>query len=128
MTHQNSNFMAIHHVSVVVANVKKSLEFYCNVLGLVQDRSRPELSFDGAWLSVDAGNTQQIHLLQVDNPDSTVRPKHGGRDRHTAFKVKDIDLIETALKQHNIPFSKSQSGRIALFCRDPDGNTLEIMQ
>ena len=128
MTKQTTNFIAIHHVSVVVADVEKSLAFYCGVLGLQQDHDRPNLSFEGAWLALDENNTQQIHLLQVDNPDSTVRPEHGGRDRHTAFKVKDIDVIEAALKQHNIPFTQSQSGRAALFCRDPDGNTLEIMQ
>jgi len=128
MTKQTTNFIAIHRVSVVVADVEKSLAFYCGVLGLQQDHDRPNLSFEGAWLALDENNTQQIHLLQVDNPDSTVRPEHGGRDRHTAFKVKDIDVIEAALKQHNIPFTQSQSGRAALFCRDPDGNTLEIMQ
>ncbi len=128
MTKQTNNFIAIHHVSVVVADVEKSLAFYSGVLGLEQDHSRPDFNFGGAWLAVDQANTQQIHLLQVDNPDSTTRPTHGGRDRHAAFKVRDIGLIETALEQHNIPYRKSQSGRIALFCRDPDGNTLEIMQ
>ncbi len=127
-TRQTGNFIAIHHVSVVVADVRKSLDFYCGVLGLQQDHERPELSFEGAWLAVDTTNTQQIHLLQVENPDSTTRPEHGGRDRHTAFRVKNIDVIEASLSQHKIPYTKSQSGRIALFCRDPDGNTLEIMQ
>lgn len=120
-------FIAIHHVSVIVENLDKSLHFYCDVLGLALDQNRPDLSFDGAWLQINP--QQQIHLLVVDNPDSTIqRPEHGGRDRHTAFKVSDITVIQSALDKHQIMYTKSQSGRPALFCRDPDGNTLEIME
>lgn len=122
----SNNFIAIHHVSVVVADIDKSLVFYCRILGLLQDESRPDFSFSGVWLHINAD--QQIHLIQVENPDSTERPEHGGRDRHAAFKVKDIALIQSALERNHISYTKSQSGRPALFCRDPDGNTLEIME
>ena len=122
----NNNFKAIHHLSMLVADLAKSLHFYCDVLGLEQDLNRPDFSFDGAWLTINA--EQQIHLLQLDNPDSKLRPEHGGRDRHAAFKVNRIDLIQSSLEEHHIPFTRSQSGRAALFCRDPDGNTLEIMK
>ncbi len=122
-----STFIAIHHVSVIVANLEQSLHFYCDILGLEIDQSRPDLSFDGAWLQINP--QQHIHLLHVDNPDSTTqRPEHGGRDRHTAFKVADINTIQSALDQHQITYTKSHSGRSALFCRDPDGNTLEILE
>jgi len=124
--HLNNNFIAIHHVSVIVADVGQSLHFYRDVLGLQQDYSRPDFSFGGAWLRIN--DDQQIHLLQLNNPDSSSnRPQHGGRDRHAAFKVRDIEMIQTALEKHEIPYTKSQSGRPALFCRDPDGNTLEII-
>ena len=124
---QKHTFIAIHHISVIVSDLKKSLHFYCDVLGLEIDQNRPNLSFDGAWLQINPD--QQIHLLVVDNPDSTTqRPEHGGRDRHTAFKVIDINVIQSALELHHIVYTKSQSGRPALFCRDPDGNTLEIME
>lgn len=121
-----NTFIAIHHISVIVADLEKSLHFYCDVLGLEQDHSRPNFSFAGAWLQINSD--QQIHLLQVSNPDSTKRPQHGGRDRHTAFKVKDITAIQVILDKHQITYTKSQSGRPAMFCRDPDGNTLEIME
>ena len=74
--------LALHHVSVLVADTSRALEFYCGVLGLAVDHARPDLGYPGAWLTV--GN-QQIHLLQLPNPDSTTdRPAHAGRDRHTA--------------------------------------------
>jgi len=119
-------FKAIHHASMIVSDLEKSLFFYCDILGLVINDSRPDFKFAGAWLNVN--DTQQIHLLQIENPDSTERPAHGGRDRHTALIARDIQQIETCLNQANISFTRSQSGRAALFCRDPDGNTLEIME
>ena len=119
-------FKAIHHASMIISNLEKSLFFYCDILGLVIDSSRPNFNFSGAWLKVN--EKQQIHLLQIENPDSTDRPEHGGRDRHTALIAKDFEQIEIRLNQAKINYTKSQSGRSALFCRDPDGNTLEIMQ
>jgi len=120
-----SNFTAIHHVSVIVADINRSLYFYHEVLGLPIDPARPEMTFPGAWLKVN--QIQQIHLLQLDNPDSVERPAHGGRDRHAAFQVEDLGLIENALENAGIEFSRSHSGRAAIFCRDPDGNTLELL-
>ena len=75
----------IQHVSIIVADTRKALDFYHRMLGLEIDTERPELGFPGAWLNVGA---QQIHLLEVSNPDPVDgRPEHGGRDRHTAFDV-----------------------------------------
>ncbi len=127
MTSRSSaSFKAIHHSSMIISDLEQSLVFYCDVLGLVKDNSRPEFKFIGAWLNVN--DNQQIHLLQIENPDPAVRPEHGGRDRHTALIANDISQIETRLNTANINYTKSQSGRSALFCRDPDGNTLEIME
>ncbi len=83
------------------------------------------MSFDGVWY--DLGE-QQIHLLVVPNPDAlAIRPAHGGRDRHTALTVNDFDELKSRLEKAGIPFTLSQSGRRALFCRDPDGNAFEFM-
>ena len=116
----------LHHVSLVVADTARALAFYRDLLGLEIDDSRPELSFDGAWLKVGG---QQIHLLQVPNPDPVQgRPQHGGRDRHVAFSVEDLELYRQRLATQDIPFTLSKSGRRALFCRDPDGNACELVE
>ena len=117
--------LALHHVSVIVANTNKSLEFYCGILGLKQV-TRPELPYPGAWLQL---GPQQIHLLELENPDPTKgRPEHGGRDRHFALTTPSITPIKEALDHENIRYSMSKSGRSALFCRDRDGNTVEIIE
>lgn len=115
----------LHHASLVVADTAVSLRFYCDVLGM-QQTDRPDLGFPGAWLQLGA---QQIHLLELENPDPTTgRPEHGGRDRHIALSVPDLEPVREVLDKNGIAYTLSKSGRKALFCRDPDGNALEILQ
>ncbi len=117
---------ALHHVSVIVSNTEQALKFYGDILGLPVDNSRPDLGYPGAWLNI---GKQQIHLLELPNPDSvTDRPEHGGRDRHVAMLVASLDDVVVKLEQNNITFTLSKSGRRALFCRDPDGNGVELIE
>jgi glyoxylase I family protein len=120
------NITDLHHVSLVVSDTARALEFYQGVLGLEIEPSRPELAFPGAWLKL---GSRQLHLLEVPNPDPTSeRPAHGGRDRHTAVTVSDLDAFAARLELADIPYTRSRSGRQALFCRDPDGNAWELIQ
>ncbi len=117
---------AIDHCSLIVANTSKALEFYEGILDLEVDESRPDSGYPGAWLQVGNG---QIHLLEVPNPDSSEnRPQHGGRDHHVALQVSDLDIVIQRLQKAAINFSKSKSGRAALFCRDFDGNAIELLE
>lgn len=117
----------LHHVSLIVSDIDKALAFYCGLLGLSRAEGRPALSFSGAWL--DLGSGQQMHLLELDNPDSAAeRPEHGGRDRHTAFHIESLDSLVKILNDNEINYTMSKSSRTALFCRDPDGNALEFFE
>lgn len=116
----------ILHSSVIIQDTEKALNFYQGVLGLTVDESRPDLGYPGVWLNVGG---QQIHLLELPNPDPvTGRPQHGGRDRHVALAVNEIDELQERLEQAGLEFTRSKSGRKALFTRDPDGNALEFIE
>lgn len=118
--------LGLHHVSLVVADTRRALAFYQGILGLAIDPSRPDLSFPGAWLTL---GDRQLHLLELPNPDPVSdRPAHGGRDRHTALGVSDLDGFAARLDEAGIPYTMSRSGRRALFCRDPDGNAWELIE
>lgn len=121
--------MRLHHVSLIVADTRRALAFYRDLLGLQIDPSRPDLGYPGAWLWLDShSGPTQIHLLQLPNPDPLQgRPDHGGRDRHLALEVDDLNAIQAKLVKANIPYTLSRSGRQALFCRDPDQNALELI-
>lgn len=117
---------SIHHHSVLVRDTAHALAFYVGVLELSVDPARPELGYPGAWLNAGA---QQIHLLELPNPDSeTARPTHVGRDRHVALVVDDLDILLDALTRAGVNHTRSRSGRRAAFCRDPDGNGLEFVE
>lgn len=119
-----NNVCTIHHVSLIISSVEKSLAFYQGILGL-EIAERPDLGFPGVWLGI---GRQQLHLLVLPNPDPLSRPQHGGRDRHLALSVRDLGALVLSLEEGGIAYTRSRSGRAALFCRDPDGNTLELIQ
>lgn len=116
----------ILHASLLSADLARSRAFYEGVLGLRPNPSRPQMSYDGVWY--DIAPNQQIHLLLLPDPEAGLqRPAHGGRDRHVALAVSDIAKLIARLELAGIAFTLSQSGRRALFCRDPDGNALEFI-
>ncbi len=119
-------YSGLHHGSLIVEDLAQALYFYAHILGMEQDQQRPEMPFSGAWLDI---GEQQIHLLVVPQTEQKLnQPDHVGRDRHLALHVTQIEIIKQNLIEHKIPFTMSQSGRKALFCRDPDGNGLEFIQ
>lgn len=116
--------ISIHHVSILVSDTGKALHFYRDLLG-IPEAERPDLGFPGAWLQL---GEQQIHLLELPNPDPTAgRPEHGGRDRHLALRVEDLDTLSDRLERAGVACTRSRSGRAAVFCRDPDGNGVELI-
>jgi len=117
----------IHHVSVLVRDTSRALEFYRDILGLAVDHGRPELAYAGAFLNL--GDGRQIHLIELPNPDPVDgRPAHGGRDRHTALYVRDLEQLIGRLEAAGMTYTLSSSGRRALFCRDFDGNAYEFVE
>jgi len=117
----------IHHATFLSSDLPKSRAFYEGVLGLQLASNRPQMSFDGVWY--DIALNQQIHLMLLPDPAAGVhRPVHGGRDRHVALAVNDLPKLRARLDAAGVTYTQSQSGRNALFCRDPDGNALEFIE
>lgn len=117
----------IHHTTFLSADLSRSRFFYENLLGLQADPNRPAMSFDGVWY--DVARDQQIHLMRLPDPEAGLqRPVHGGRDRHVALRVSDMSALMMRLDEAGVTYTLSQSGRRALFCRDPDSNALEFIE
>ena len=115
------------HATLLVADLDRARNFYENLLGLVLDSQRPEMSFPGVWYAINPN--QQIHLMQLPNPATGLRrPEHGGRDQHIALAITGLDELAQKLDAAAIRYTISQSGRRALFCRDPDDNALEFIE
>ncbi len=117
----------LHHATLLTSDLARSRAFYEGVLGLNPARNRPQMGFDGVWY--DIAPNQQIHLMLLPDPEAGLhRPEHGGRDRHVALSVKELPKLKARLEAAGIAYTTSQSGRGALFCRDPDQNALEFIE
>lgn len=115
------------HAAILVADLARARIFYEQILGFTASPSRPAMSFKGVWY--DLGPQQQLHLMQLPNPEAgLIRPLNGGRDRHLAFVVDDLSGLAQKLEGSGVRFNLSQTGRRALFCRDPDDNALEFIE
>lgn len=115
------------HATFLVADLERSRVFYEGVLGLVPNTARPDLGYPGIWYDLAPG--QQIHLMRLPDPElGLLRPAHGGRDRHVALAIDDLDELARRLQAAGVSITLSKSGRRALFCRDPDNNALEFIE
>lgn len=82
---------ALLHATFLVEDLIGSRNFYESVLGLRLDEKCHEMDFPGVWYDVGA---QQIHLMQLPNPEQGLqRPAYGGRDRHVALAVNDLNAL-----------------------------------
>ena len=120
------NIANLLHATLLVDDLGKARDFYESVLGLTASQLRPQMKFEGVWYEF---GTQQLHLMQLPNPEIGLqRPINGGRDRHIAFSVDELSVLASRLEGAGIAYNLSQTGRRALFCRDPDDNALEFVE
>lgn len=111
--------LAVHHVSINVADADAALDFYVDVLGLSPRADRPDFAFGGAWL--DAGG-QQVHLIEGDVPSSA--------GQHFALLVDDLDGVVAELRQRAVDVTdpKPVGSSLQAFLTDPSGNLVELHQ
>ena len=111
-----------HHMALVVRDLKRCLWFYGQVLDL-KSIDRPAFDFPGHWYQV--GQATQLHLMVMNEtiPETM---------RHMAIEVDDFDATIQTLKSEGIEIidgpGKRVDGSDYLFCKDPDGNLIEIVK
>ena len=115
------------HTMVRVSDVDKSLDFYCNKLGLKEVRRK----------DVPAGRYTLIFLAAAESPEAEIELTHnwdpeeygGGRNfGHLAFQVPDIYDTCKRLMDGGVTINRPpRDGRMA-FVRSPDGISIELLQ
>ena len=115
------------HTMVRVTDLDASLDFFCDKLGLVQQRR----------VDVEAGRFTLVFLGAPDNPDAQVEltwnwdPEEltGGRNfGHLAYAVKDIYATCQRLQDGGVTILRPpRDGRMA-FVRSPDQISVELLQ
>jgi glyoxylase I family protein len=129
MSLSETNFLGIDHHSVISSDINKSKFFFLEIMGLEIAPGRPPLPFDGAWFKIGGNSGQTLHCLCLPNSDPVDnRPEHGGVDRHVAVRIADLEPLIERLEHHGVTYTRSKSGRRAIFFRDPDGNAIEVIE
>ncbi len=126
---------SLHHVSISVSNLVKSVHFYSNVIGLTPIL-RPPFRSEGAWL---ACGEQHVHLNA--KPTSHFDPNRKFNPTEPHFAIRTVDLSQMIKKlENNGYFShlheddpkrlftdiNSIAGFPQIFVFDPDRNLVEF--
>ena len=118
--------MRIDYAIVFVHDMKKSIAFYRDVIGLPLKFETPH------WTEfATEGSTLALHAADEPNPDpEPVDDLPAGRCR-TGFCVPDLDAFHDRMLRHNVPClqpPKEQFGaRLAQYV-DPDGMVISVSQ
>jgi lactoylglutathione lyase len=115
------------HTMVRVADLDRSLEFYCKQLGLIEQRR----------IDVEAGRFTLVFLGAPGNPDAQVELTHnwdpetytGGRNfGHLAYEVDDIYALCSRLRDAGVTINRPPRDGHMAFVRSPDGISIELLQ
>lgn len=150
MTKQNV-VKSFRHVGLVVRDIKKSLDFYQNVLGLTINRQDTEtgsfisrlVGIKGVtieWIKLNIPGGGLLELIQHhSNPDiettheATPCPSNRLGCSHPAFTVNNLQILYEKLIDNSYqcisPPLDSPDGKVkVLFAYDPDGILLELVE
>tara|TARA_B100001123_G_scaffold103556_1_gene120025 strand:+ start:153 stop:554 length:402 start_codon:yes stop_codon:yes gene_type:complete len=112
---------------VRVTDIEKSLEFYCDKLGLTEVRRRESEKgrFTLVFLAPPGNEEAQVELTYNWDPESYT----GGRNfGHLAYEVDNIYASCQRLMDGGVVINRPpRDGRMA-FVRSPDGISIELLQ
>ena len=116
------------HTMVRVTDLKSSLDFYCENLGLQETRRREDKNgrYTLVFLSAPGDEDAQVELTYNWDPEP---PYTGGRNfGHLAYEVSDIYETCEQLMAGGITINRPpRDGRMA-FVRSPDHISIELLQ
>ncbi len=123
--------MKFLHSMIRVRNVEKSVEFYCNLLGLKESR-RIRLEDCELLYLIDEQSGVEIELtINDDIPKEGY--KNGNAFGHFAFECHDIDIFSEKMEKMGYsfeiePFYMTEVKTRICFLLDPDGNQIELIE
>lgn len=117
----------IGHVHLKVADIKRSLEFYCDLLGF---ELITMYGTDAAFISA-GGYHHHIGLNTWYSKNAQPAPVHSAGLFHTAILYptrKDLAIIYNRLLKNNYPLTGASDHGVseALYLNDPDRNGVEL--
>jgi lactoylglutathione lyase len=115
------------HTMVRVTDIDKSLDFYCNKLGLAELRryDSEQGRFTLVFLAAPGDEEAQVELTHNWDPEQYGEGRNFG---HLAYEVDDIYALCQSLMDAGVTINRPpRDGRMA-FVRSPDNVSIELLQ
>ena len=140
--------ISVSHIGICVSDLDASLRFYCEGLGFVEGASHDVGQEFAALMEVDgvrlrsrmiARDGVTIELLGFDAPgvtgDGSRRPRNMLGLTHLSLRVGDVEgtaatieaLGGTVVRETRTTFAFGDSTLDFVYCTDPDGVRIELM-
>lgn len=122
------------HTMVRVADIEKSLDFYCGKLGLIEVRrvenemGRFTLIFLAAPLDVEKAKDTQAPLLELTYNWDKEEYKGGRNFGHLAYRVDNIYDTCARLQEAGVTINRPPRDGYMAFIRSPDNISIELLQ
>tara|TARA_B100001971_G_C18028316_1_gene451190 strand:+ start:150 stop:596 length:447 start_codon:yes stop_codon:yes gene_type:complete len=134
------------HTGIIVKNMKESLYFYRDILGLEVIQ---EFFDDSEYINKITGITNaNVHAIKLKSEDETIleiieytnhptelvdQEIYNAGACHVAFQVKNINEVYAILKEKNVevisePVLSSEKIAKVFFCLDPNKVRIEIVE
>ena len=117
------------HTMVRIEDIEKSLNFYCNLLGLKEIRRRESEKGRFTLIFLAAENSDDKNGLLELTYNWDPEKYTGGRNfGHLAYNVKNIYEICKKLMENGVTINRPPRDGHMAFVRSPDGISIELLQ
>jgi lactoylglutathione lyase len=127
MPQTSEAFMKYLHTMVRVTDLDKSLDFYCNKLGL-ENVGRFDVEagrFTLVFLAPPGQREAQIELTHNWDPEELGEGRNFG---HLAYEVEDIYALCDKLMKAGVTINRPPRDGHMAFVRSPDNVSIELLQ
>ena len=120
----------VDHIAVIASDLKASLAFYCDVLGLtvLSEHYRAERDSYKVDLALNGEYLLELFTFPA-SPARVTQPEACGL-RHLAFSVRDLKAWEAHLQKAGVRWDSIRTdectGKSFFFCFDPDNLPVEF--
>ena len=121
---------SIHHIAIIVSNIRKAKEFYVQKLGFKVIRENYRAERDDWKLDLRVNEHTELEIFAEKNPPQRVNHPEACGLRHLAFQVESVEKTVEELEALGVECEPvrfdTYTGDKMTFFHDPDGLPIEI--
>ena len=144
------HYTSVDHIGFVVSSLDRSIPFYTRLLGVEPDLrllwegeeyvgrivGYPEVKIEGAFFKLPGGGVLELLQYHHPVPGTVDMETYNTGNAHLGLASEDIRADVARLRGHielrnpepvEIPSGPAKGG-FAIYARDPDGITIELIQ